>query len=491
MTTKESNTEYKMDMAYSVHLGPAKIGVDLGDGSERADYVNQDYIIGQLGRPHRCVNIMYTYYPNDEQWPARISEACADMNVTFAWDYPYDDYFPYGADGQPFEQMKDIRRHGQDVMLTLTMDTKVTDEQIVTIAKELKPFGRMRLRINHECNGNWFTHNKRNSYKEIGQFFTRAYSIIKQEAPNIEIVFCAGVIEDDKAGVPYQQEFTEAYKKADIYSCDKYLALHYGWPYDVAEKGGGQYASDSVDHVYGMFKRTSAHLNKLFGKKKFILGEFNTDGDVTGGFEQPDSIKRFYEKAACELEGFLDGISMYQFRDKGRLGLEIQDPNNASVGIRQPLFDTYKEIINSEVFLPELKANNSELMTFPARLRWGGSEDSDGIALPINLKDIPVFFEVTFDEEVSLMIECLGRWFYKASGVKTIDMMSIFYEAKREGKLEELSKEIGSAVLNIFVTPKDGVNPKTGDADEYINYYDIINTCPEIRIRYEACDHVG
>ena len=38
-----------------IHLGPAKCALDLGDGSERAEYVNQDYILHKLGRPHRAI----------------------------------------------------------------------------------------------------------------------------------------------------------------------------------------------------------------------------------------------------------------------------------------------------------------------------------------------------------------------------------------------------------------------------------------------------
>ena len=74
-----------------LHLGAAQCALDLGDGSERAEYVNQDYILHKLGRPHRAIGIMYTYYPHDKQWPQRISKACKDMNITFQWDYPYDD----------------------------------------------------------------------------------------------------------------------------------------------------------------------------------------------------------------------------------------------------------------------------------------------------------------------------------------------------------------------------------------------------------------
>ena len=126
--TKRRSHFIMVNKISKVMLRPAKCGLDLGDGSERAEYVDQDYILQTLGRPHRNINIMYTYYPKDKEWPQRISEACKDMEIHFQWDYPYDDYFPYeggiGEDtsGQPFEQIRDIRRHGQDVTLTLTID---------------------------------------------------------------------------------------------------------------------------------------------------------------------------------------------------------------------------------------------------------------------------------------------------------------------------------------------------------------------------------
>ena len=165
-----------------VMLGAAKCALDLGDGSERGEYVSQDYILRKLGRKHRNIGLMYTYYPYDKEWPQRISVACKDMEIHFQWDYPYDDYFPYtGATGVPtnepvFEQMRDVRRHGQDVSLTLTIDCKCDDEKLVNIAKELKYFGRMKLRINHECAGDWFTHNQRYSFKEIWSSVKKNYS---------------------------------------------------------------------------------------------------------------------------------------------------------------------------------------------------------------------------------------------------------------------------------------------------------------------------
>lgn len=82
-------SEYKI---YSLHMGKAKCAVDLGDGSERGEYVNQDYILNKMGRPHRSISLMYCYYPLDKEFPGRISEVMKDEDVSFAWDYPYDDY---------------------------------------------------------------------------------------------------------------------------------------------------------------------------------------------------------------------------------------------------------------------------------------------------------------------------------------------------------------------------------------------------------------
>ena len=100
---------------YSIHQGKAKCAVDLGegswgaDGSERGEYVNQDYILQVLGRPHRSISLMYCYYPLDKGWPGRASVVHANPDVSFAWDYPYDDYFTYKGglggttEGGPFD----------------------------------------------------------------------------------------------------------------------------------------------------------------------------------------------------------------------------------------------------------------------------------------------------------------------------------------------------------------------------------------------------
>lgn len=466
-----------MDKLYKVHMGAAECALDLGDGSERSEYVCQDYILNVLGRPHRAVGLMYTYYPKDKEWSnQKISVTCKDMEIHFQWDYPYDDYFPYGANGQPFEQMKDIRRHGQDVFLTLTIDCSLDDDALRKIARDLKPYGRMRLRINHECSGDWFTHNRRFSFEEIGAFFVRFANIIKEEAPNVKTVFCAGAAKNEDGSVEQEEAFKEAYRAADEWSSDAYLALHYGWPFDVAEKGGTTYNCGCVDDNFNMFKKTYERLTMVNGgvPKPMITAELNTDGDVTGAAEQGESLLRFYGKIRDEKAKWFRSVSFYQFRDRGRLGLEIEDPNNSEIGIPQPIINDYKKVLNDEYFMPKTElGRDAEL---PVQLRWGGAEDADGVAMRIPFEKNPVFCEITFDDELSLMMELNGRWFYKAPQVHTIDLMPAFYSSPLSG-----AKEL---VLKVFATPADGVNVNNGAIDWTENYYAELNEMPRLRIRY-------
>lgn len=475
-----------------VFLCPAVMGLDLGDGSERAEYVNQDYILHTLGRPHRNINIMYTYYPKDKEWPERISEACKDMEIHFQWDYPYDDYFPYegglGKDtsGEPFGQMRDIRRHGQDVTLTLTIDCSLSEDYLAAVAKDLRTFGRMRLRINHECSGDWFTHNQRFSYEEIGAFFVKFCKIIKREAPNVRTVFCAGAVMDleaEKLRVGYEEEFLEAYQTADIWSMDCYLALHYGWPFDICEKESDSYAITPVETFYQRLKKSAIRFAELnHGKvRPLVVSEFNTDGDVTGPLHQGESIRKFVSRLKEEhAEEWFGGFSMYQFRDRGRLGLEIEDPNNKAVGIAQPLLKEYKEILHDEYFLP--KFEEKEEISLPANLRWGGAEDAEGIMVSVDLEKTPEFFEIRLETEGNFMIEAGGRWFYKAPGVEWIDLMPLFFERSITEKT--------TLAIRIFAPPASGENDETQGEDWAENYYYAMKQEPEFRIRYQAVEEV-
>ena len=470
-----------------VSLTPAKCALDLSDGSERADYVNQDYILNGLGRPHRNINIMFTYYPLDKEWPARASEVNTDPNVRDAWGYCYDDYPTYGGgiggskDADVFEQMRDIRRHGQDVTLTLTIDCAVGDEHLIAIAKDLSTFGRIRLRINHECTGTWFQHNRRYTVKQIGEFFVRFDKIIKQYAPNVKTILCAGFVNKD-GELEYEDDLIEAYKAADIWSGDRYMALHFGWPFDVCEKEVPSFTCSPVKTFYDFVGRTADYLKQVTGQDKpFVASELNIDGDVTGPARQGDGIKILADMLKEQDERKLTSFTMYQFRDEGRLGLEVSDPNNKAIGIRQPLYDVYKKILHDDYFKPGLELGKELALTKTnsfknqVKLRWGGAEDAEGIALRLKLEKTPVFMDMSFEEDLSLMICVNDRWFYKAPQTKVIDLMPAFFEA---GQPEVKPGE--ELDILVFATPPTGENEPGR-----IDYETTIKKLPKLHLRYE------
>ena len=475
------------EMIRKIHMGQAKCAVDLGDGSERGEYVNQDYILNKMGRPHRSISLMYCYYPFDKEWPGRISEVMKDAQVSFQWDYPYDDYFTYkggiGGDlsDEPFKYMRDVRRHGQDVTLTLTIDPKCTDEQLIAIAKDLSTFGRMILRINHEATGDWFSFTKRASYKEIAEFFVHFTDIIHEYAPNVKTLMCIGGIEDlSKTEMEKEEEFKCVVPSADMWSVDKYMALHWGWPYDVAERGGNSHSRSKVSETYEKTKRSYERFKFLNGGvgKPMSMAEFNSDGDVTGPYEQADMVKEFCDILVNEKADWFTSFTMYQFRDRGRLGLEIEDPNNPDVGIEQPLLKTYKEIIHSDWFMPEMKTG--EDVQLPIKLRWGGAEDAEGIEIPVHFDGNPHFCEVVFEDDGNYMMEINGKWFYKSPKAKTIDLMGAFFEKPIDGPCD--------MTLKLFAPPASGENDPSQGADWAENYYTVIEKLPKIRVRTEPVE---
>ncbi len=468
---------------YRIHMGPARCAADLTDGSERGEYVPQDYILHALGRPMRSVNLMYCYYPLDESFPMRAQDAFAGKEMTNQWDTPYEDYFPYtgglngSRDGEVFRQMQDIRRHGQDVTLTLVIDPNVPDEHLVAIAEDLKPYGRVLLRINHEATGDWFAFNKRADYAEIAQFFVRACDIIRTHAPNVQTIICIGGIEDPESDeMVKEEEFACTVPAADIWSVDKYMALHWGWPYDIAEKGGISHNRHSYKDVYDLTKRSFRRFTELNGgqTKPMVMSEFNADGDVTGPYEQCDMVDGFFRLVKEDPENWLTGINFYQFRDRGRLGLETEDPNHPENGIPQPVMETFKQWINDPLFLPEIIECGEAAL--PVTLRWGNADDAEGLAVRVQVKADPHFFELRFgDDKNNYMIECNGKWFYKAPETDYLDLMPAFY-GKRITAPAELT-------LKIFAPPASGMNDLE-IPDGLMNSYTTVTKLPELRIAY-------
>ena len=299
-----------------VYLKPCPCALDLGDGSERGLYVNQDYILQKLKRIHRGISLMYTYYPNEKTWPTRASAAF--KNAKGAWDYPYEDYFPYRGgkeglrDDEPFKFMKEIRRHGMDVVLSLTIDPSLKEKDLIPIAKDLRPYGRVLLRVNHECTGTWFCFNRRASYQEIADFFVLVCKVMHEHAPNVKVILCAGMYEKSTGKLEMEDIFLEAHKAADIWSGDQYLSLHWGWPYDVATKKTNSYACYNTKDVYEKSKATYKRLKEITGQDKpMVLSELNGDGDVTGAYEQAKMMSRFMKLLESDKEKWLSAFTLY------------------------------------------------------------------------------------------------------------------------------------------------------------------------------------
>ena len=264
---------------------------------------------------------------------------------------------------------------------------------------------------------------------------------------------------------------------------DCYLALHYGWPFDVCEKGSDSYAVTPVETFYQRLKKSAIRFAQLNDGKvrPLVVSEFNTDGDVVGPKHQAESIKRFIARLKeGHAEEWFGGFSLYQFRDRGRLGLEIEDPNNKSVGIPQPLLKEYKEILKDDYFMPRMETKAETKL--PVTMRWGGAEDAEGIALEVTLEKNPEFFEISFEENLNLMIEINGRWFYKAEGTDCIDLMPAFFDQD--------IKERTTLSITMFAPPASGENDPSQGEDWMENYYCTMHKLPELRIRYEAIEEV-
>ena len=464
-----------LENPFRVRMTPAACAADLGDGSERGEYVDQDYILRLLGRPHRSINLMYCYYPLDKGWPVRASKAFPPT-ANFAWAYPYDDYFPYGGgpagspQNEPFGQMRDIRRHGQDITLTLTMDCKTPDTDLKWIARELKPYGPLHLRINHECDGDWFAFNKRSDRKTIAAFFIKFNGILKEIAPAIRTVCCFGTIEGGDGKLKHIDDLGPMLDHADIWSMDRYLSLHYAWPFNVCERDqlGKGYVNWGVDHVWKEMFAVYAEFVRRTGKEKSLeICELNADGDVEGAEKQSELMYRFYDRVRTQAPGFLKAITCYQFRDRGRLGLEKEDPNNPAVGIPQPFLARYKELIRDPYFNPgeDWKPLGK---ADPLGMEWRAADDSDGLGWEVRLTGRPIFLDLLFQKEANLVVRAGAEWFYKRPGTEWVDATTAVAGFTGPGEI----------TVAVFAPPADGTNGVSPSVRARLAFP------PRVRIRY-------
>ena len=84
--------------------------------------------------------------------------------------------------------------------------------------------------------------------------------IVKETAPNVQMILCTGGIEDPNATeILMEKEFAQSVRDTDIWSVDKYMALHWGWPFDVALKTSENrtFKRDTVENTYKLTKMKS------------------------------------------------------------------------------------------------------------------------------------------------------------------------------------------------------------------------------------------
>ena len=103
-----------------------------------------------------------------------------------------------------------------------------------------------------------------------------------------------------------------------------------------------------VKDVMNYTKKSYELFKNMRGGKPtpMMMSELNSDGDVTGPYDQVNQVKEFLDMIKKEKMTWFSGFSFYQFRDRGRLGLEIEDPNNPNVGIKQPIMDYFKKMVH-------------------------------------------------------------------------------------------------------------------------------------------------
>ncbi|HEY3593453.1 MAG TPA: hypothetical protein VGL13_06250, partial [Polyangiaceae bacterium] len=213
---------------------------------------------------------------------------------------------------------------------------------------------------------------------------------------------------------------------------------------------GEKYTFTGVNAVYDeLFELYEAFAKSSGQKKPLEICEFNADGDVGGSARQADLLARFYRRVAKEKPKFLKGITYYQFRDRGRLGLEREDPNRADVGIAAPFLETYRDLLLREAHFSPSEAW-SPVGPSTRTLAWRSSQDAEGLGWKLRVPKGLTFFELRWPKDANLLVRVGETWFYKGPGVEWIDATSA-------------AREAGPTVrVAVFAPPKDGTNPRHG-----------------------------
>jgi hypothetical protein len=410
-----------------VRQGSPAIRLFMSDGSERSTYLPQEQALRVLGGPHSGVNLMACYYPRQTFWPERrlfsrevphFRHSVTDqtertrLNDFNDWTDGYYSFDIEDPDNDVVRQMEDVRRHGQDVRLTLTADIDTPAEDLERIAEILKDFGRMELRLNHEANGcAWFRFAKnvgnmqgdeqRRTYHEISAFFCRAHELMARAAPNVTMVPCyngpgeritKGELDasdlphlgDDELGLMYRLPNT-------VVSLDQYGSLHCGWPgHTVTQvpiirkftfdefKGFALTPWELCEMVIRPFQ---ALISEMRGENSRIdLGELDFDEDFHGPEVRAQLLYECYDWLRRN-PGIIGSITFYELTDMGGLGLCRQkEYGNVRDVTTNIVTDVYREIMRWEEFRhPCEPAGDVPDGAGKVDLLWASAEDAIGI----------------------------------------------------------------------------------------------------------------
>ena len=443
-------------------MAPA-CSLGITDGSERGEYVPQSYLVSRLGRPHHVVNLMFQYYPDLMGWPTQgVKWRGFYRNNT--WNKG-DGYFPLvleddGAWGQVFlRQIEDVRSHGQEPLLTLTLHADTPDKDLVRIARALVPYAPMKIRINHECNGEWFYFNQRWSYRQISDFFIRFHDIIPEHAPGVRTVACwNGRAEaHGKAletltpwGTLAENELGPMFKKADVVSYDQYASLHWAWPdpdFDPLHPTG--FFQVPFEVWWLELEKTHRLMTELrSGEVDIEVHEINEDADVAGPAGQAEWIRRFYKEAAAGKYPWLKNLTYYQFRDRGGLGLEKEDTENPLVFQVQPSLDAYKEALRHPYFDLSVAVGQAMPASSELKTTWSGPASAIGYQIEYAIPHATGEVVMQFDGQDQLLVESGTEWKIVNPGTKRITFSHAAFGT--------------DFVLRVFVLPRDGRNNLSG-----------------------------
>lgn len=436
---------------------PCTLGLTVG--SERGTYVSQRHVLQRVGRPHHVVNLMFQHYPDMKDWPTQ--------GVNYHGFYRNrqlnagDGYFPLSLDadgvwGQEFlRQIADVRAHGAEPQLTLTLHADTPDATLIRIAESLRPFTPMRIRINHECNGTWFHFNERWTYGQVAALFVRFHNILHQYAPGVRTVACWNgnaenlYVPADRQpprGRLTDDELAPAFRAADMVSVDQYTSLHYGWP-DPSFDPSNPSQSFRVDPEAWWIEMQNIHAAICAVRESetdLEIHEVNNDADIVGDEGQAAWIRSFYGEVAARALPWLKNITFYQFRDRGGLGLEresLADPNRYE---DLPSLAAYCQAIGDSYFaMRTQRGPGGDLTTHDVELAWSGPTEATGLRFTFdNGPRSPV--DLILPARQHLLVHADAAWHVKPVGEDRV----------RLGP----AADGGSRLVDVFLPPPDGRN---------------------------------